>query len=453
MLRNFFTIAIRSLLRKPGYSFLNITGLAVGMTVSMMIGLWSYDELTFNHYHANYERLAIINLNQTTNHQVSTHQGSPLPMAEELKTNFKSDFTRVVTMWWESDHTLTMGEEKTSRNGTFMDADGLALFSFRMLKGNLHSLDDPSSIVLSASTSRALFGDDDPINKVIRFDGKFDLRVSGVFEDLPKNSDFTNVHFAGSWNYWVEHNPWLKSFEQDWNYQVRIYAEISPATTFDKATDKIKNIKQKHIAEQQAKTEQPELFLEPMDRWHLYSEFKDGKSAGGRIQFVRLFSTIGLFVLLLACINFMNLSTAQSERRAREVGIRKSVGSARVQLITQFLSESLLVVSFSWLLALVLVTTLLPSFNVLAGKDIALPLGNPFFWMAGIFFVMITSLLAGSYPALYLSSFQPVKVLKGKFHAGRFTNYPRRALVVFQFIVSITLIIGTIIVWQQVNYA
>jgi ABC-type antimicrobial peptide transport system permease subunit len=245
----------------------------------------------------------------------------------------------------------------------------------------------------------------------------------------------------------------MKEEEKNWNNDITIYVEISPGTTFKAVTEKIKTAKSTHINQEQARRENPELFLRPMSRWHLYSEWENGRATGGRIQFVWLFGIIGTFVLLLACINFMNLSTAQSERRAREVGIRKSIGSMRGQLIYQFFSESFLVVMFAFVLAIAFVTIALPWFNDLAMKKMEVSWANPYFWMSAVVFIFITSILSGSYPALYLSSFQPVKVLKGTFRAGRFASLPRKVLVVLQFTVSVTLIIGTIIVWQQIQYA
>jgi ABC-type antimicrobial peptide transport system permease subunit len=237
-------------------------------------------------------------------------------------------------------------------------------------------------------------------------------------------------------------NSWFQTFVQ-----------IADNTTMETVSVAIKDAKLNKVKNSDDARFKPVMFLLPMSRWHLYSEFKEGINVGGQIQYVRLFSIIGFFVLLLACINFMNLSTARSEKRAREVGVRKAIGSVRQQIMLQFFSESLLIVCISFVLALLFVVLCLPVFNAVANRHIAMPWSNPLFWIVAIGFSLFTSFIAGSYPAIYLSSFQPVKVLKGTFRVGRFAALPRKVLVVIQFTVSITLIIGTLIVFQQIEFA
>ncbi len=327
------------------------------------------------------------------------------------------------------------------------------MLSYDMLRGSWNSLNDPSSVVLSESTATALFGDLDPINQIMRIDNLLDVKVTGVFNELPFNSRFRSLAFISSWDLWVSSNAWMKADENNWDSDIHTFVEIQPTTTFDLLTNKIRNIKFDHLPKEQAANEKSQLFLHPMSRWHLHSEWKNGKEERGRIQFVWLFSVIGVFVLLLACINFMNLSTAQSEMRAKEVGIRKSIGSARWQLIFQFFTETFLIVAVAFVLAIGLAYVSLPFFNELANKNMSMPWTNPTFLLVGLGFVMVASILAGSYPALFLSSFQPIKVLKGIFNAGRHANAPRQVLVVLQFFVSVVLIIGTITIWRQVQFA
>jgi putative ABC transport system permease protein len=454
MIENYLKIALRSITRNTGYSFINIAGLAVGMSVTMLIGMWVYDELTFNHLHKNYERIGEIYQHQAAAdggiNTVTTGSG---PLATALKASYRSDFKHIVRMWWESEHILSIDDHKVLQNGTFMDGEVLEMLSFRMLRGDWSALKDPASIVLSEAAATALFGTADPIDKMIRIDNEIDVKVTGVYEDIPNNSRFHSLQFVSTWDIFVSSNFWMKDEENNWNNRLVTLVEIQPNTTFESVSGKIADIKFKNLPKEEALKENPRLFIQPMDRWHLYSEWKNGQEVRGRIQFVSLFTVIGAFVLLLACINFMNLSTAQSERRAREVGIRKSIGSARSQLIWQFLSESFMVVSLSWFVALALVGFVLPWFNALAGKGMLLPWKNVAFWLVSLGFILLTSLLSGSYPALFLSSFQPVKVLKGTLKAGRFASLPRKVLVVVQFSVSIALAIGTIIVWQQIQYA
>ena len=453
MLTNFFRVAIRNLHRNRGYASINIAGLAVGMAVVILIGMWMFDELSFNTNHQNYDRIAQVYMNQTGNGQVKTVAECPMPTSQELKTTYSKYFKRVVTAWWENNHVLQLGEKKTMQNGTFIEPEALEMFSYRMKLGSLASLQDQSSIVLSESSAKALFGDKDPLNQSIRIDNSIDVKVTGVFEQMPYNSRFHGTQFLGSWDMWVARNTWLEADTHKWSKTISTFVELQPGVSVEEVNKAIADLKKKNISAEEAGSENPELFLEPMARWHLYSIFRDGKSVGGRIQFVWLFGTIGAFVLFLACINFMNLSTAQSERRAREVGIRKSIGSMRSQLIQQFLSESFIVVLCSYCIALALVTGSLPLFNELTDKRMAWPWNNLYFWGASVMFILFTSFIAGSYPALYLSSFQPVKVLKGAFRTGKFSAAPRKVLVIVQFTVSIALIIGTVIVWQQIQYA
>ncbi|MBT1702758.1 ABC transporter permease [Chryseosolibacter indicus] len=453
MLINFLRVAIRNLQRNRGYASINIAGLAIGMAVVILIGMWMFDELSFNKNHKNYDRIAQVYMNQTVNDQVTTRAECPMPTHQELKTTYGNYFKHVVTAWWENNHLLQVGEKKLMQNGTFIEPAALEMFSYNIKLGSLASLQDQSSIVLSEPAAKALFGDKNPLNQTIRIDNNIDVKVTGVFEQMPYNSRFHDIQFLASWDMWVARNAWLEADTHNWSKTVSTFVELKPGLSLDEVNQAIGDLKKKNISEEQAGAEKPELFLEPMSRWHLYSVFKDGKSIGGRIQFVWLFGIIGAFVLFLACINFMNLSTAQSEKRAKEVGIRKSIGSMRSQLIQQFLSESFAVVVCAYCIALTLVTALLPVFNELTDKRMTWPWDNLYFWGASLIFILFTSFISGSYPALYLSSFQPVKVLKGTFRTSRFSATPRKVLVIVQFTVSIALIIGTVVIWQQVQYA
>jgi putative ABC transport system permease protein len=452
MYKSYFKIGWRALLRNKGYSFINIVGLATGMAVTMLIGMWIADEVSFNTNHDNYDRIAQVYQHQTFNNEVSTRQEVPVPLSQELKTTYKDDFKQVVRVSWSVTHILSVDDQKINQLGTYMDPEALELFSFKMQKGSHSSLKDPSSIILSESAANALFGDLDPINKLVRIDNQFDVKVTGVFEDFPDNSQFHSLRFISTWQILESENDWVKADENNWSSSALIFVELQPGVSFDAVSAKIENIRAVNLNKERAAQESPRLFLHPMSQWHLYSEWKNGEQSGGRIQFVWLFGIIGSFVLVLACINFMNLSTAQSERRAKEVGIRKSIGSLRTQLILQFLSESFLVVLFAFIMSIVFVTLALPWFNNLAEKRMNLPLDNIYFWLISISFIFVTSLLAGSYPALYLSSIKPLKALKGVFKADRSASLPRQVLVVLQFTVSIMLIVSTIVVWKQIQF-
>jgi hypothetical protein len=299
--------------------------------------------------------------------------------------------------------------------------------------------------------AKAFFGDADPMGQTLQIDTSV-VKVTGVYEDFPRNSSFADMKFMSTWAFFYNAS-WLQSITDPWRPNfVTTYVQIADNADFARVSAAIRNSKLKHVNAHLAAMK-PAVFLLPMSRWHLFSEFKDGVNVGGAVEYVWMFGTIGLFVLLLACINFMNLSTAQSEKRAREVGIRKTLGSVRRQLVIQFFSESLLTVLFSFAVCLVMVRLSLPFFNEVADKQMEIQWGRPLFWVLSAAFVLFTALVAGSYPAIYLSSFKPVKVLKGTFKAGRLAMAPRKILVVAQFAISVTLIIGTSVVYQQIQFA
>ncbi|WP_128545974.1 permease prefix domain 2-containing transporter [Larkinella soli] len=453
MIRNYIKIAIRNLTKNRAYSVINIAGLAAGMGVALLIGLWVWDEISYSTNHEHYDRIAQVRQNQTFNGSVQTWTSMPYPMGQVLRSSYGSDFRRVVMSSWNEDHILSVNDRRLNKRGQFMESEAPEMLSLKMLRGSRDGLKDPRSILLSESTARSLFGDADPMGKLIRMDSRFALKVTGVYEDLPDNSAFSDVTYLAPWDLVFVFNDWLKKMEDPWGMNgFQVFVELADHVGLEQASARIRLAKRQHVEKDDLRFN-PELFLHPMSRWYLYSEFENGVNTGGRIEFVWLFGIIGVFVLLLACINFMNLSTARSEKRGREVGIRKAVGSVRGQLIGQFFSESLLVVFIAFLLALLLVQLSLPAFNEVADKKMSIPWTSPWFWLLGLGFGLLTSLIAGSYPALYLSSFQPVKVLKGTFRVGRFASLPRKALVVVQFTVSVTLIIGTIIVYRQIQYA
>jgi putative ABC transport system permease protein len=459
MLTNYFKIAWRNIVKNRVYAFINIGGLSVGMAVAVLIGLWVYDEIKFNRSHQNYEHIAQVRryFTDPNTGETSGVENMHYPMYTILRSDYRQYFKHVVMAWWLSDYSLSTSEKKISGKGEFMDAEGLEMLSLKMLKGNYASLDDLHSIVLSKSTAEAIFGNDDPINKRLKIDNRIDVVVTGVYEDIAKNSRYAEVHFFSPWNLWVSSNDWIKQNENSWgNSSFAILVQLKPGISMETARAGIKDFFYKSVPKEVAGgmiKYKAQAFLYPMKDWHLYSEFKNGLPAGGRILFVWLFGIVGIFVLLLACINFMNLSTARSEKRAKEVGIRKSIGSLRKQLIYQFLSESFLVVLLAFFVWVIVVLLYHKWFNGLADKKIAIPFLNPFFWIFNIAFIFITALLAGAYPAFYLSSFQAVKVLKGTIRMGRFAAIPRKVLVVVQFTVSVILIIGTIVVYKQIMFA
>jgi ABC-type antimicrobial peptide transport system permease subunit len=452
MIKNYLKVAWRNLIKNKVSSFINIGGLAVGMAVAMLIGLWIWNELAFNKYHQNYDRIAQVMQNITFNGSVNTGSAISLPFDAEMRKSYGSDFKHIALSSWTNEHILNVGDKKISYKGNFMGAEAPDIFSLRMTHGTRSGLKDRSSIMISQSVAKALFGDADPVNKVIRLDNKDGLKVSGVYEDLPRNSTLNDVAFIGPWEYYIT-SPGNERSLTDWgDNSLFMYVQLAEHADMEKVSAKIKNIKLDKMSKEDRQYH-PQVFLQPMSKWHLYSEFKNGVNTGGAIQYVWLFGIIGTFVLLLACINFMNLSTARSEKRAKEVGVRKAVGSLRGQLIKQFFCESFLIAVLAFALSILLVQLAMPWFNEVANKKMAVLWGSPLFWIAGVGFTLFTGIIAGLYPALYLSSFNPVKVLKGTFKAGRYAAIPRKAMVVIQFTVSVILIIGTIVIFKQVQFA
>ena len=451
MIRNYFVIAWRNLLKNKISSFINISGLAAGIAVVMLIGLWIWDELSFDKYHQNYNRIAQVMQSQTFNGVVTTDKGNDIPVGTTLRKNFGDNFKYVVMSSWSMNSLVAFGDKKINIQGNYMEADAPYMLTLKMIAGSREGLKNPSSVLLSQSLAKKLFGNDDAVGKIVKINVDANAKVTGVYEDLPQNTSFKDVAFIAPFN---DLTSWVAGNENNWyNNSFQLFVQLADNADMAKVSAKIKDIKLSNIDAATAKREHPQMVLQPMSRWHLYAEFKNGVSVGGAIKYVWMFAIIGMFVLLLACINFMNLSTARSEKRAKEVGIRKAIGSMRTQLISQFFSESLLVAMLAFILSIVLVALTLPFFNEVSGKQIAMPFYNIYFWLAGIAFSIITGLIAGTYPALYLSSFNPVKVLKGTFKAGRFAAMPRKVLVVVQFTVSIILIISTITVFRQVQFA
>ena len=449
MFKHNLMISWRHLLKNKGFSMLNIGGLAIGMMVAILIGLWIWDELSFNTYHKNYERIAQVMQNQTFDREIQTWNSQAKQLGTVLHENYGNHFRYVSMASWIDSHSLALEDKVLSKSGIFMEPGAPEMLSLEMLLGDREALTDPYSILLSESTAKAYFGDENPLGRVLRIDNAHDLKVTAVYEDIPANSTFSEVQFFGSWELHLKDKPDWLGWGNSW---FQTFVQLKEGADIAEVSALIKDIKLNEGGEGNAKFK-PEIFLHPMSKWHLYSDFKEGVNVGGRIQYVWLYGIIGVFVLLLACINFMNLSTARSEKRAREVGVRKAMGSNRAQLIGQFFSESLLIALFAFLLSLLGAYLLLPSFNEVAAKEMNMLWSNLQFWLLGMGFVIFTGLIAGSYPALYLSSFQAVKVLKGTFQAGRYATIPRKALVVVQFTVSVSLIIGTMIVFQQIQFA
>ncbi len=451
MLKNYFTIAWRHLRKNRVYTFINIAGLSIGMAIALIIGLWITDEANFDHYAPNHSRIAVGMLNLHLNNAAKKEEfftGSTImtPLGKALSTQYKDLFANVAMADYQSGSRLFNYGDKMVSGIAITAQSGLpSLFGFRMLDGNAGATKDPSTIIIAQSLATALFGNSDPVGKSVKLDNTIDYRIGGVYADLPKNTTFNGLQAVLPWDnaangYRRDNTSW-----QDHNSH--LYVELAPGVTAEQATARVQNLTTPY-----EKDYHEEVLIYPLDKAHLHDQFEFNKPAGGHIAMVWLFGIIGAFVLLLACINFMNLSTARSEKRAKEVGIRKTIGSLRGQLITQFLSESILLAVIAMVFALLLAQISLPFFNGLAAKQMSIPWTSPLFITAMLGFTIFTGLLAGSYPAFYLSAFQPVKVLKGKLQVGRSAALPRQMLVVLQFTVSLILIIGTTVVFRQILF-
>ena len=448
MLQNYFKIAIRSLLKNSVYSFINITGLCIGIACSVLILLWVSDEYSYDRFHTNYHSIYKLYQSQQWAQGIGTGNSMPFPLKETIKEK-SSQIKHVVMTNWGEGNMLQVGEKRLNKLGLSASEDFFKMFSFEMIKGDPNTaLADPSSIVITESTAKAFFDDEDPINQLIKVDNGQELKVTGVIKDVPKQS-FFNFEYVLPFAYYEATQSWVRYSKDNWNNNsFQMYVQLQPEATEAEVNNSIQNM----IKDNNPKAPTAKLFLHPMSKWRLYSNFENGVNSGGMIEYVRLFIAIAIFVLVIACINFMNLATARSESRAREVGIRKSVGSRRKELIFQFLGESILITFISSVLAIVLVELLMPAYNLMVNKTISIDYSNPWLWSIAMGWVLMIGIFAGSYPAFYLSSFQPVKVLKGKVNVGKGATTPRKVLVTLQFGFSIFLIIGTIVIYQQIMH-
>jgi predicted permease len=448
MLKNYILIALRNLQRNTVYSFINIAGLSIGLACSILILLWVADEISYDRFHSKYKQIHRVHVHHEISGNIETTPNVPYPLMDALR-NKSSQIKEVALINHSEGYLLAAGENKISKMGTVVTEDFLSIFSFKLIRGNpKHILSDPSSIVLTQSTAKALFGDDDALNKLVKLENTHELKVSGIIEDVPMQSTL-QFEFLLPASFYEATRPWMKRATGDWNNNAfMIFVELAPDASVAEADVAIRDL----IKDNNERSTTAQVFLHPMEQWHLYTEFTHGKASGGMIEFVRLFTAIAIFILVIACINFMNLATARSESRAREVGIRKSVGSRRKQLVAQFLGESLLITAIAFLFSLVLVEVALPFYNTLVSKTLTINYSNPWLWLWVVGIVITTGFLSGSYPAFYLSSFQPVEVLKGKVQAGKGSVTPRKIMVTLQFGFSIFLIIGTLVIYQQITH-
>ncbi len=447
MLKNYLKIALRNLKKNSIYSFINIFGLAVGISCSMIIALWITHELSFDKFHANREQLYQVWVNATFDGKVNSWTATPLPSAEGLKTK-DANIKYSATTDWGNEHLLSYGDTRFTKFGHYVSDDFLRMFRFPLLKGDPEkALGDPYTVLISQSTASALFGSEDPINKVIRVDDTHDVTVTGILKDIPDNSTF-QFDFLLPFSLY-EKQEWVRNNKDNWsNYSWPTYVELYPNAAREAVEDNIRGL----LTENGQNDVLREFFLHPMPRWRLYSNFENGKEAGGIIDYVNMFGLIGIFILVIACINFMNLATARSERRAREVGIRKSVGSKRKEIVFQFLGESVMIATIAFIIAVLIAELSIPAFNTLIEKKLSIDYTSQQFWLFAAGIILVTGILSGSYPAFYLSSFDAARVLKGKIRHGKNVIAPRKVLVVMQFVFAISLVVVSIVIQRQIAH-
>jgi putative ABC transport system permease protein len=451
MFSTYFKTAWRSIANNKVYSALNILGLATGMAVALIIGLWVVDQVSYDRWLPGYQQAYQVKYNYSNNGEIRTQAEVCIPLADALK-NDVPEIAGAAPAFGPVGTNLMVGDKRIATSDMIAGADFLKIFQFPMLEGSPdHALKESTFIVLTQSVAKALFGDADPMGKIVRHDNYENLKVTGVIKDLPQNSSF---HFDCITPFSAfSSGGWVKAATTNWNHTFfGMYASLKPNTTYSQMESNASMLVRKY-APQTYQTFHQQVIMQPLKDWHLYTDYKNGAAVGGLIDYIRLFSIVGIMVLLIACINFTNLSTARSEKRSREVGIRKVIGSTRAGLIWQFLIESVVVAFIASILSLILVQLALPPFNALAKTHIGIPGSNAIFWLIMLGYVLLTGLLAGSRPAFYLSSFQPVKVLKGAMKTGKSATLSRKVLVVLQFSCSIALIIATILIYQQIQHA
>jgi ABC-type antimicrobial peptide transport system permease subunit len=445
MFTNFLKIAFRNLRRNLGFSIINISGLAIGMASAILIMLWVQHEFSYDGFHAKADRIYRLHNRDVGNDGVSVWGFTSSLVGPELKQSFSEveDQARISTVFF----LVTNEENKQNIGGAFADPSLLSMFNFTPVDGRPVTFKDDFSIILTESLAKRLFGNEDPIGKAVMVENRDQFTVTGVIKDQPKNTWF-EFEFVVPWEYQTRLG-WISGARWTWS-NTATFVLLKGGASGEAFDEKVRDLIKKQTKDPEVTRE---LIAQPLGKMHLYTSASNGLLTGGRIEIVRMFSWVALIILLVACTNFMNLSTARSEKRGREVGIRKAVGAARHSLIVQFIGESTLIAAIAFLIGIAMVQISLPVFSDVVGTPLTIEFGNPVYWLVAAGFIVITGVLAGSYPAFFLSSFQPVTVLKGTFMKVKSMLAPRRVLVVLQFTFAITLIICTIFVRRQVQLA
>ncbi|GHN03168.1 ABC transporter permease [Cytophagales bacterium WSM2-2] len=446
MIKNYLLITFRNLLRNKAFSFINIVGLAFGISCSLIIFLWVNDELKMDAFHADKDRLYKIMENQTySGGQIYTFSSTPGPMAPVLKERFP-EIEMATRITWEETRLFQVGEKNFYEKGRFVDQDFTMMHSYPLIKGDSKTcLKDIHSIVISQKMAQKFFGDDDAMGKTFVMDAGESFTVTGILAEIPPTSSLKFDFLLPFEWYFNKNKNWLGQWG---NNNIRTNILLTEKADWKLVDEKLRHEINNHTQD----SKNTDLFITPLKDAYLYGKYENGKLTGGRIEQVRIFFGVGILVLVIASINFMNLTTARSTKRAKEVGLRKTVGAVKTQLTFQFMTESMMMVVFSAILAIGISYLMLPLFNDIAGKSISLDLltGQPLIILVSVIF--FTGIISGSYPALYISGFNPASVLKGQIKSGGNASMFRKILVVTQFSLSIILIISTLVVLRQLNF-
>ncbi len=446
-----FKIGFRNIIKNKAFFLLNAGGLTIGLTAVLLISLWVHSELSYNSSLTHYDDIAAVMQNQNRGDEIRTYTGQPMQMAPVLREEYGNHFKHVATSARPRQYNFNYNNEMLLVEGRFAEPDLANILDLKILAGSKDALKDISSALISESTAKNIFGVEDPMGKAITINNKMEVKIAGIYEDLPNNSSFADLNFIAPFE--LLKKTYNYESRLSWgNYWFQVYVQLNDKNGIANAATAIKDVfLEKYVERTNDRNYQ--VFLYPMSKWHLHSDFENGVSVGGRISYVKTFSMIGLFILLLACINFMNLSTAHALKRGKEVGVRKTLGSSKKQLIFQFFTESFLIILFAFGIAIILTRLLLPSFNTLTLKEVTIPFTTPVFWFICLLLIGITAVLSSLYPSFYLSAFKPVKVLKGLSSNNKTAVNLRKGLIVLQFAISSILIIGTITIVGQINHA
>jgi putative ABC transport system permease protein len=445
MIKNYLIVAFRNILRNKLFSTVNILGLAFGMCSALVIFLWVNDELQYNHFHVNIDRLYRVMENQKyTDGRLYTFSSTPGPMAPFIKEKFP-EIEMATRFTWGVNNLFQYEEKSFYENGKYADQDFIEMFSFDLERGDVRTaLQQKNSIVISKNMAERYFGTTDVVGKILMMNMKDPFTVTGVFKDIPKNSSLQFEYILPFQYFWDVNKSWL----EDWgNNNIRTYIMLKEKTDPIAFEAKLKDEIKLHDKESNVS-----LFIQKFGDSYLYGDFENGVVTGGRIEYVRIFFIVAVFVLVIACINFMNLSTAQATKRAKEVGLRKVIGAVPRQLFRQFMGESFVTVGISAVLAVGTTMLLLPLFNEITAKELSFNLLDQKIILIFVAIVLFTAIVAGSYPSLFISDFKPVEVLKGQLKSGNKASVFRKALVIVQFSLSIILIISTSVVFRQMNF-